>query len=73
VTVSEEEIRNYYEKEYVPGRLRQSDSGQVEPLPQVQALIVRILEARKADVALDQWLVQSRQQTKIRYVEEAFR
>jgi hypothetical protein len=38
----------------------------------VQALIVRILEARKANSALDQWLTLSRQQAKIRYVEEAF-
>jgi hypothetical protein len=72
VTLGEQEIRNYYEKEYVPGRLRQSSTDEVEPLPQVQALIVRILEARKANSALDQWLTLSRQQAKIRYVEEAF-
>lgn len=72
VSVTEEEIRAYYEQEFVPQRLRTSPSDPVEPLPQVQGMIVRVLETRKANVALDQWLEQARQQLKIRYVEEAF-
>lgn len=72
VSVTEEEIRAYYEQEFVPQRLRSSPTDPVEPLPQVQSMIVRVLEARKANVALDQWLEQARQQIKIRYVEEAF-
>lgn len=72
VTVSDGEIRNYYESEYVPQRLRESRDAPVEPLEEVQSRIVRVLEARKANAALDVWLEQAKQQVKIRYIEEAF-
>lgn len=72
VIVSEDEIRKYYESEYVPQRLRESQEATVEPIGEVQARIIRILEVRKANAALDTWLEQAKQQVKIRYIEEAF-
>jgi hypothetical protein len=73
VTISEDEIREYYEKEYVPAKLKSSATDPVEPMDQLRASIVRILEVRKANVALDQWLEQARQQVNVRFVEEVFR
>lgn len=72
VQVSEEEIQEYYEKEYVP-RLEQMAPGQTPPpLAEVRERVAGIVASQKENVVLAQWLQQARQQARIRYHEEAF-
>lgn len=72
VQVGEDEIQEYYEKEYAP-RLREMAPGQEPPpLAEVRERVTGILASRKENAVLEQWLQQSRQQARIRYHEEAF-
>lgn len=72
VQVDDDEVREYYQKEYVP-RLRQMMPGEEPPpLADVRERIVGILASRKENVVLEQWLETTRQQARIRYHEEAF-
>lgn len=72
VQVSEEEIQEYYEREYLP-RLRELAPGE-EPPPaaEVRDRVAGILASRKENEVLDEWLRQGRQQVRVRYHEEAF-
>lgn len=72
VQVDDDEVREYYQKEYVP-RLREMMPGEEPPpLADVRERIVGILASRKENVVLEQWLETTRQQARIRYHEEAF-
>jgi hypothetical protein len=72
VQVSEDEIQEYYEREYLP-RLRAMAPGQEPPpLAEVRERVTGILASQKENAALEQWLRQGRQQARIRYHEEAF-
>jgi hypothetical protein len=73
VTVTDAEVREFYEKEYLPEALRQNPTQLPEPLEQSYTRVSRILEMRKANAALDLWLEQIRQQVPVKYFEEAFR
>lgn len=73
VTVTDAEVREFYEKEYLPEALRQNPTQLPEPLEQSYTRVSRILEMRKANSALDLWLEQIRQQVPVKYFEEAFR
>ncbi len=73
VQVDDEEVRDYYEQEYVP-RLRQMVPDQPPPpLAEVRERVVGILASRKENQVLEEWLEQGRQLAKIRYHEEAFK
>ncbi|HAX43273.1 MAG TPA: hypothetical protein PLF84_08880 [Bryobacteraceae bacterium] len=73
VQVSEEEVREYYEREYVP-RLAKMVQGQAPPpLDEVRERITNILSARKENAVLEEWLKLGRQAARIRFHEEAFR
>lgn len=72
VQVDDDEVREYYQKDYVP-RLREMMPGEEPPpLADVRERIVGILASRKENVVLEQWLETTRQQARIRYHEEAF-
>lgn len=72
VSITPEEIREYYEKEYLPTWKKSAPGAEPEPLDQIEPRVIRILEVRKSNEALDLWLSQTRQQVPIRYFEEAF-
>lgn len=72
VQVSEDEIQQYYEREYAP-RLRAMAPGQEPPpLDEVRERVAGILSSQKENAVLEQWLRQGRQLSRIRYHEEAF-
>lgn len=72
VQVSEDEIQEYYEREYAP-RLRAMAPGQEPPpLDEVRERVAGILTSQKENAVLEQWLRQGRQLSRIRYHEEAF-
>lgn len=73
VQVSDSEVQVYYEGEF-RAELRKT-SGAAAPLPpldDVRDTITQLLTNRKIDAALEQWLDQARQQTRIRWHEESF-
>lgn len=72
VNLSEEEIAAYYEQEFLPQSKRRGDTRPM-PLEEARPMITRILNVRKSNEALDQWLAQTRQQVEIRFIEEVFR
>ncbi len=71
VLVTDAEIDAAYENEVVP----EARQRNVAPPTAEQARdgIVKLLTYRKTNAALEQWLIQARQQVKIRVFEEAFR
>lgn len=72
VQVGEDEIQEYYEREYLP-RLRSMAPGQEPPaLDEVRERVAGILASQKENAVLEQWLRQGRQLARIRYHEEAF-
>lgn len=73
VQVSDEEVREYYEREYVP-RLAKMVPGQAPPpIEEVRERVTGILAARKENTVLEEWLKLGRQTARIRFHEEAFR
>ncbi len=73
VQVSDEEVRSYYDSEFLPA-FRQSNAGAAEPaLSAVRPMIERILATRKVNAAMEEWLRQTRQTLRIRYFDAAFR
>lgn len=71
VLVTDAEVQDAYEKEVVT-EARQRNA----PPPtsdEARPGILKLLTYRKTNTALEQWLVQARQQVKIRIFEEAFR
>lgn len=73
VQVSDDEVQEYYAREYVP-RLREMAPGQEPPpIDEVRERVVGILTSQKENAVLEQWLRQGRQLSRIRYHEEAFR
>jgi hypothetical protein len=69
VSVSEEDIRNYYEKRLVP-QLRESKID-VPALDQISAKIEVILSEEKINAVLDQWIKEVRASSRIEYFNEA--
>jgi hypothetical protein len=69
VSVSEEDIRNYYEKRLVP-QLRESKID-VPALDQISAKIEVILREEKINAVLDQWIKEVRASSRIEYFNEA--
>lgn len=69
VSVSDEEIRNYYDKRLVP-QLRESKID-VPPLDQISAKIEVILREEKINAVMDQWIQEVRASSRIEYFNEA--
>ncbi|MBM3812117.1 MAG: hypothetical protein FJW20_10855 [Acidimicrobiia bacterium] len=70
VAVGDGEIEIYYREQFVPGWERRNNS----PPPALEDAaeeVESILVAERTDQALNQWLNQSRRQTRVRFVEEA--
>jgi hypothetical protein len=73
VAPSEQDLRNYYEKQFLP-RWRKSHASTPAPsfddsLPEVEKAVAD----RMLDDALERWLKQTRAQTRIHFREEVFR
>ncbi|MBE7543453.1 MAG: hypothetical protein HS123_13910 [Solibacteraceae bacterium] len=73
VQVSEEEVREYYEQEYVPRLARMVPGQGPPPVDEVRERITSVLSARKENAVLEEWLKLGRQAARIRFHEEAFR
>jgi hypothetical protein len=71
VQVSETEVEEFYKTEYP--KLAKARGQQPASIDDARDTIRRILTLRKTDQALDNWLQQTRQQTRIHVFEEAFR
>jgi hypothetical protein len=73
VQVSDDEVREYYEGDFLTA-LRQSAPGQeAPPIEEVRGRIAAVVTERKLQKAIEAWIEQSRQQVKIRWHEEALR
>jgi hypothetical protein len=68
VTVSADEIQDYYEKRLTP-QLRESKIA-VPPLDQVLAKIESIVKEEKINAVLDQWMKDIRRNSRIEYFED---
>ena len=71
VQVSDEEISGFYQREFLPQFARESPAQAAPRLDDVREKIVRVLIVRRTNVAVDQWLAQTRIQMKVRLFEEA--
>jgi peptidyl-prolyl cis-trans isomerase SurA len=69
IAVTPEEVQQYYQEHYVTAP---QDQGPPPALDDVWNSIEEVLTDQKLDVALDEWLDQTRQRSRIRYIEEAF-
>jgi hypothetical protein len=72
VTVSEEEVRTYYETEYGALWVVLHPGIPVPSLDEARDEVDRLLIDRKVDAQMDEWLQQAREQTRVVYREEAF-
>lgn len=72
VAPSEDELKVYYEKQYV-ARWKQLSTQPVPSYLDSRAEIESVVTQRLLDDALDRWLKQARSQTRIRFREEVFR
>lgn len=70
VQVQDSDIREYYEEEFLPA-WRERSAGQPPSFEESREQIESILEARAVNRALDRWLKQAREQTRIRFHREA--
>jgi peptidyl-prolyl cis-trans isomerase SurA len=73
VQVSDEEVLEYYEKEFVPSIRQMAPGQEPPPLAEVRDRVAGIVASRKEDAVLEDWLQQGRQLAKIRFHEEAFK
>ena len=70
ITLSDEEVRAYYDSQVEPESNAQN--GEAPTLEDTRAQIVEILIQRRVSAALNVWLQQAARQAKVRYREEAF-
>ncbi len=71
VAVSDEEIEDYYQDEFLP-EWEQRNDAPPPTLEDVRDDIEEVLIERHVDKALDQWLEQAKKQANIEYRREAF-
>jgi peptidyl-prolyl cis-trans isomerase SurA len=73
IQVSEAEVRDYYDKTFVPQFKKANPGVEPPPVEQVQPRIQAVVASEKSNTTLFRWLQQSRQQVRIKFFEEAFR
>jgi hypothetical protein len=73
IQVSDEEVDKYYREEYTPQYRKLSPGAAVPPLEEARDGIVRVLTARTANAAMEQWLERTREALGVKYFDEAFR
>jgi hypothetical protein len=71
ITVTDQEVRQYYEEEFLPA-LAQKGLGPPPGLEDSRDQIEQILVSRRVNEALDSWLQRTKSEATIRYREEAF-
>ncbi len=72
VQVPEADVREYYDKQYVP-EWKKTHTGTTPAFDAAKAEIENVIAVDLADHALDRWLGQTRTQTQIRFRREVFR
>lgn len=73
IQVTEAEVRQYYEKTFVP-QFQEANPGATPPaLEQATERITAVVASEKSNTTLFRWLQQARQQARPKYYEEAFR
>ncbi|MBI4874334.1 MAG: hypothetical protein HY822_06860 [Acidobacteria bacterium] len=72
VAPSEDDLKGYYDKQYVP-RWKQLSTQPVPSYEDSRAEIEATVSGRLLDDALERWLKQARAQARIRFREEVFR
>jgi len=72
IQVPEADVREYYEKQYVP-EWKKTHTGTPPALEESKAEVENLITADLADHALDRWLGQTRTQTQVRFRREVFR
>ena len=73
VQVPEQVVAAYYTRQLLPQWNKQRPGEPAPSLAERRLMIEELLAQKLVDEALDRWLKQSRSQTKIRFLEEAFR
>lgn len=73
IQVSEEEIEKYYKEEFTKQAKAADANAKMPQLEEVRETITLILATRKTNVALDQWMLQTRETLKVRFFEEALK
>lgn len=71
ITVTDSEVRQYYQEEFLPA-FAQKSSGPPPGLEDSRDKIEEILIGRRIDETLDNWLERTKKQAVIRYRDEAF-
>jgi hypothetical protein len=71
VEVSEQDIREYFEKEIEPAALKEKPGHNVS-LEDYREQIEEVLTEQKVDQSLDAWLKEARAQANVKFREEAF-
>ncbi|GEM_PF-948429 len=72
VSVTDEEIAEYYRGTFTANFQKLNPGGEPPPLEEVQQSIRRILITRKTNTTMEQWLGRMRESLHVRYFEEAF-
>lgn len=69
VVITDAEIEKYYSATFIPQFKKRNPAAELPPLEDVRDQINRILATEASTEAMDKWLEQTRQQTKIRMIE----
>lgn len=69
VQITDDEIKKYYNDEFIPQFRRRAPDAPVPPLDDVRSQVSQVLMLRKTNLAVDQWLAQMRATVKVRYFE----
>lgn len=73
VQISDEEIEKYYAEEFMKQAKAADANVKVPDLEEVRERISVILTTRKTNLALDQWMAQTRESLKVHIFEEALK
>ena len=73
VAPSEQDLRGYYEKQFLPRWRKRNAPPPAPSFDDSMAEIEKAVSERMLDDALERWLKQARAQTRIRFREEVFR
>jgi hypothetical protein len=69
ITISEEAVRAYYEKELVP-ELHKRPAATIPPVEDVRVEIEKLLRQKEVDTSLEKWLVDVRKVSRIEIVSD---
>lgn len=73
IQVSDSEMQDYYQNEFVPAWQKESPQKTAPPLPQVHDQLEETITRMRETQALDRWLGETRRQIDIRWQQDVFR